>query len=188
MPTRFANAAIPARLRRDGHGNGFAKRCAHGKRATALRRPHMTGRARTHAGAAAKRSHEYKAKNGPHRPPSPICTAAGRRPAPTPSPAPERPGHNAVVTRTLALGLVICERGRRRSPHTPRPFVSAAATRASALGDCWARGSDSEVCLPVAADRAAGKHLDDSRNRGKAGALADATSRSGRRRRRETRD
>ena len=67
------------------------------------------------------------------------------------------------------LRLVICERGRRRSPHTPRPFVSAAATRASALGDCWAKGSDSEVCLPVAADRAAGKHLDDSRKRGKGG-------------------
>ena len=42
--------------------------------------------------------------------------------------------------------------------------------------------------LQAAADRAASKHIDDSRNRGKAGALADATSRSGRRRRRETRD
>ena len=93
----------------------------------------------------------------------------GRRRAPTPSPAPERPGHNAVVTRILALRLVICRRGRRRSPHTPRPLVAAAATRASALGDCWAWRSDSEVCLPVAADRAAGKHLDDSRNRGKGG-------------------
>ena len=122
-PTRIANAAIPARSRRNGHENGCAKRCAHGKRATALRRPPTTGRARTHAGAAAKRSNDYTPQNGPHRPPSPICTAAGRRPAPTPSAAPERPGHNAVVTRTLALRLVICERGRRRSPHTPRPFV-----------------------------------------------------------------
>ena len=42
--------------------------------------------------------------------------------------------------------------------------------------------------LQAAADRAASKHTDDARNRGKAGALADATSRSGRRRRRETRD
>ena len=141
MPTHIANAAIPARSRRNGHENGFAKRCAHGKRATALRRPRMTGRARTHAGAAAKRSNDYTPQNGPHRPPSPICTAAGRRPAPTPSSAPERPGHNAVVTRILALRLVICERGRRRSPHTPRSFVSAAATRPSALGDCWAWGA-----------------------------------------------
>ena len=45
-------AAIPARLRGNGHGNGFAKRCAHGERATALRRPRTTGRARTHAGVA----------------------------------------------------------------------------------------------------------------------------------------
>ena len=101
-PTRIANAAIPARSRRNGHGNGFAKRCAHGERATALRRPRMTGRKRTHAGAAAKRSNDYRPQNGPHRPPSPICTAAGRRPAPTPSAAPERPGHNAVETGTLA--------------------------------------------------------------------------------------
>jgi hypothetical protein len=44
------------------------------------------------------------------------------------------------------------------------------------------------VRLQAAADRAASKHIDDARNRGKAGALADATSRLGRRRRRETRD
>ena len=130
-PTRIANAAIPARSRRNGHGNGFAKRCAHGERATALRPPPMTGRAPTHAGAAAKRSNDYRSQNGPHRRPSPISTAAGRRPAPTPSPALERPGHNAVVIWTLALRLVICERGRRRSPHTPRPFVSVAAARRS---------------------------------------------------------
>ena len=89
-PTRIANAAIPARSRRNGHGNGFAKRCAHGERATALRRPRMTGRARTHAGAAAKRSNDYRPENGPHRPLSSICTGPGRRPSPTPSPAPER--------------------------------------------------------------------------------------------------
>ena len=44
----------------------------------------------THAGAAAKRSHDYKPKHGPHRPPSPISTGPGRRPAPTPSTAHER--------------------------------------------------------------------------------------------------
>jgi hypothetical protein len=67
------------------------------------------------------------------------------------------------------LRLVICERGRRRSPHTPRPFVSVAATRPSAPGGCCVKGSDSVVRLQAASDRAAGKHLDDSRNHGKAG-------------------
>jgi hypothetical protein len=42
-PTRIANAAIPAPSRRNGHGNGSAKQCEHGERATALRRPHTTG-------------------------------------------------------------------------------------------------------------------------------------------------
>jgi len=100
--TRIANAAIPARSRRNGHGNGFAKRCAHGERATALRRPPTTGPARTHAGAAAKRSNDYRPDSGPRRPPSSICTGAGRRPAPTPSAAPERSGVNAAGTRTRA--------------------------------------------------------------------------------------
>ena len=100
MPTRIANAAIPARLRRNGHGNGFAKRCALGERATALRRPRMTGRARTHADAGAKRSHDYRPQNGPRRPLSAICTELGRRPSPTPSAAPERSGVNAVDRRT----------------------------------------------------------------------------------------
>ena len=148
-PTRIANAAIPARSRRNGHENGCAKRCAHGKRATALRRPPTTGPAPTHAGAAAKRSNDYGPENGRRRLRSPICTEPGRRPAPTPSAAPERPGHNAVVTRTLALRLVICERGRRRSPHTPWPFVSVAATRPSAPGDCWAREATATcACKP----------------------------------------
>ncbi len=143
------HAAIPARSRRNGHENGCAKRCAHGKRATALRRPPTTGPAPTHAGAAAKRSNDYGPENGRRRLRSPICTEPGRRPAPTPSAAPERPGHNAVVTRTLALRLVICERGRRRSPHTPWPFVSVAATRPSAPGDCWAREATATcACKP----------------------------------------
>ena len=101
-PTRIANAAIPARSRRNGPGNGFAKQCAHGERATALRRRPTTGRAPTHAGAAAKRSNDYRPENGPRRPLSPICTGAGRRPAPTPSAAPERLGLDAVDTRTRA--------------------------------------------------------------------------------------
>ena len=165
-PTRIANAAIPARLRRNGPGNGFARRCARGECATALRGPRTTGRARTHAGAAATQ------------------TSTGRRMARTVhrhrsvrqlGGGPRRRLRRRLNARAIVpllhprLRLVICERGRRRSPHTPRPFVSAAATRASALGDCWAKGSDSEVCLPVAADRAAGKHLDDSRKRGKGG-------------------
>ena len=101
-PTRIANAAIPARLRRNGPGNGFAKRCAHGERATARRRRPTTGRAPTHAGAAPRRSHDYKPENRPRRPPSSICTRAGQRPSRTPSAAPERSGVNAVDIRTRA--------------------------------------------------------------------------------------
>ena len=89
-PTRIANAAIPARLHRNGRGNGFAKRCAPGERATARRRLPTTGRALTHAGAAATPSNDYRPENGPRRPLSSICTGAGRRPSPTPSTALER--------------------------------------------------------------------------------------------------
>ena len=115
-PTRVANAAIPARLRRNGPGNGFAKRCAHGERATALRRRPTSGRARTHAGAAPRRSNDYMPENGPRRPLSSICTRAGRRPSRTPSAAPERSGVNAVDKRTRAGRLTACERERLRSP------------------------------------------------------------------------
>ena len=136
-PTRIANAAIPARLRRNGPGNGFARRCARGECATALRGPRTTGRARTHAGAAATQ------------------TSTGRRMARTVhrhrsvrqlGGGPRRRLRRRLNARAIVpllhprLRLVICERGRRRSPHTPRPCVSAAATRASALGDCWAKG------------------------------------------------
>ena len=63
--------ALPSRGDRSGNGpgSGFAKRCAPGERATALRRPPTTGRAPTHAGAAAKRSNDYRPENGPRRPP-----------------------------------------------------------------------------------------------------------------------
>jgi len=132
-PTRIANAAIPARLRRDGHGTGFAKRCAPGERATALRRPPTTGRARTHASAAATPSNDYRPDNGPRRPLSSICTGPGRRPSPTPSTAPERLGLNAVDLRTygptdLRLPLAAREWGTvgrrktlRRSVNNCRP-------------------------------------------------------------------
>src|SRR6201987_6138649 len=43
---------------RKGPGNGFARRCGHGEPATALRRRPTTGRARTHAGAAPRRSND----------------------------------------------------------------------------------------------------------------------------------
>ena len=93
----------------------------------------------------------------------------GRQLAPTPSAVPETTGPSMPLIHGPSLcAWPLCERGRRRSPHTPRPFVSAAATRPSALGDCWARG-DSDVRLQAAADRAAGKQIDDSRNRGKGG-------------------
>jgi hypothetical protein len=98
----YCNAAIPARSRRNGHGNGFAKQCAHGERATALSRPPTPGRAPTHADAAAKRSNDYKPEDGPRRPLSSTCTGAGRRPSPTPSAAPERSGVNAADIRTRA--------------------------------------------------------------------------------------
>src|SRR5450759_1088191 len=54
----YCKRCHPGATARNGRGNGFAKRCAHGERATALRRPPTTGRARTHAGAAAKRSND----------------------------------------------------------------------------------------------------------------------------------
>ena len=102
--------------------------------------------ARRRGGEALK---DYRPENGPRRPLSSICTAAGRRPAPTPSPAAERPGHNAVVAWTGALRLVICERGRRRSPHTPRPFVSVAATRPWAPVAAGSRGATAScACKP----------------------------------------
>ena len=44
------------------------------------------------------------------------------------------------------------------------------------------------MCLPVAADRAAGKHLDDSRNRGKAGLSSDPARGRDHRRRHGSRD
>jgi hypothetical protein len=145
--TRIANAAIPAR--RNGPGSGFVKRCAHGESATALRRPHMTGRAPTQRRRGGEALTRLQAGEWPAPSTVTICTGAGRRPSPTPSAARERPGHNAVVTTDLAVRLVICEGERRPSPRTPRPFVSVAATRPSAPGDCWAREATVTcVCKP----------------------------------------
>ncbi len=81
---------------------GSVRRCAPGERATALPRPPTTGRAPTHADAAANRSNDYKPENRPRRPLSSICTGAGRRPSPTPSAAPDRSGVNAADIRTRA--------------------------------------------------------------------------------------
>ena len=99
---------------------GFAKRCSRGERGTAPSRPRTTGRGRTHAGAAATRSNGYRHENGRRRRPSPIFTAPGRRPAPTPSEAPERPGLNAVEIRTGGCAWSSVTRRRR-----PPPFASS---------------------------------------------------------------
>ena len=53
--THTASAAVPGRSRGNGPASGAVRRCAPGERATALPRPPTTGRAPTHAGAAAKR-------------------------------------------------------------------------------------------------------------------------------------
>ena len=99
------HAVTPALSRRNGHRIGFAKQCARGECATAPRRPRMTGRVRTHAGAAARRSNDYRPENGPRRLPSPICTGAGRRPSPTPSAAPDaRASMPWTYERALVLG------------------------------------------------------------------------------------
>ena len=65
----YCKRCHPGAIARNGPGNGFARRCARGERATALRRRRMTGRALTHAGAAAKRSNDYRPENGRRRPP-----------------------------------------------------------------------------------------------------------------------
>jgi len=90
----YCSAAVPGRSRGNGPANGSAKRCAHGTPATALRRRRTTGRAPTHAGAAATRSNDYRPENGPRRLLSSICTGAGRSPAPTPLAPSERLGVN----------------------------------------------------------------------------------------------
>jgi len=58
-------AAIPARSLPNGREHGFAKRCARGEHATAPPRPRTTGRAPTHAGAAAKRSKKIRSRRMP---------------------------------------------------------------------------------------------------------------------------
>ena len=66
--TNTARAAVPGRSRGNGPASGSVRRSAPGARATALPRPPTTGRALTHAGAAANRSNDYKPENGPRRP------------------------------------------------------------------------------------------------------------------------
>ena len=63
----YCKRCRPGAIARQWTASGAVRRCAPGERATALRRPRMTGRAPTPAGAAAKRSNEYKPENGPRR-------------------------------------------------------------------------------------------------------------------------
>ena len=67
----YCKRCHPGAIAAHGRRSGFAKRCARGERATARRRRPTTGRARTPAGAAARRSNDYTPENGPHRPSSP---------------------------------------------------------------------------------------------------------------------
>ncbi len=65
----YCKRAVPGRSSGNGPESGAVRRCAPGERATGLRLPPTTGRAPTHAGAAAKRSNAYRPENGPRRPP-----------------------------------------------------------------------------------------------------------------------
>ena len=157
-PTRIAAAAIPARLRRNGPGNGFARRCALGERATVLRRPRTTGRAPTPADTAARRSNDYKRENGPRRPVSSICTGAGRRPSRTPSAAPERSGINAddirartgehaVSSSGCAHGAISPVTSRNPNLRVAAHLASVTDVRAKARGEMtrtqqWSFGRD----------------------------------------------
>ena len=95
-------------------------------------------------------------------------------------------GLNSVDIRTRAWPSVNggADGRRKRYGHSSVQSSNTGVSARWLLG----QGTDSVVRLQTAADRAASKHIDDSRNRGRAGALADATSHSGRRRRRDTRD
>jgi hypothetical protein len=123
----YCKRCHPGAIAPHGLGHGCARRCARGERATALRHPRMTGRERTHADAAVRRSNGYTPENGPRRPPSPICTAPGRRPAPTPSVAPERLGVNAGEMRTRACGWPSVNGAPKVAPNAsairPAPMV-----------------------------------------------------------------
>jgi hypothetical protein len=63
----YCKLCHPGAIVRQWTREGAVRRCAPGERATAPRRPPMTGRALTHAGAAAKRSNAYRPENGPRR-------------------------------------------------------------------------------------------------------------------------
>jgi hypothetical protein len=75
------------------------------------------------------------------------------------------------------LRLAVCERGadrrRKRYGHSSAPSSDAGV----GPGDRSAHARDSQVCLQLAADRAASKHLGDSRNLGQEGLLADPAGR-----------
>ena len=65
----YCKRCHPGRYRAEMDTRTGARSDAHGGRATALRRRRMTGRARTHSGAGAKRSNDYGRENGQRRPP-----------------------------------------------------------------------------------------------------------------------
>ncbi|MBV8218012.1 MAG: sigma-70 region 4 domain-containing protein [Solirubrobacterales bacterium] len=65
----YCKRCRPGAIARPWTRERSVRRCAHGERATAPHRPRMTGRAPMHAGAAAKRSSDYRPANGPRRPP-----------------------------------------------------------------------------------------------------------------------
>jgi hypothetical protein len=107
--SRLPDGQLPLRQEQHKHGTAAGLLLVRTSRSSRLGPPagcwiakRTTGHARTHAGAAAKRSNDYKPENGPRRPLSSICTRAGRRPSRTPSAAPERSGVNAVDIRTRA--------------------------------------------------------------------------------------
>jgi len=110
----IANAAVQGRSSGNGPASGSVRRCAPGDGATALRRPPMTGRAPTHAGAAAKPSNDYRPENGPRRPP---CVGTDV----------------PWVTATSMTALLLGQSGTVMSSLAPRallPIVSMKAARA----------------------------------------------------------
>ena len=176
-PTRIANAAIPARLRGNGHGNGFAR----ARMASALRRCAVLLRLVTHARTPARwRSAQTttgrRMARGVHCHRSLRKLGSGRRQH-------LRRRLNAWASMPLTYGptdlrLRLDSFGRDtdgRRKTLRRPVNSGDPGIASC--DRSATRRTSHVCLQVAADWAASKHLGGSRNLVKAGPLANPATR-----------